>query len=115
MNNYVGKGERIDITAPYAISTKGQGVLVGTALFGIAVDTCANGAAAVIATQGQFDIAKATTAPHAPGDLLYWDNSNYLVTASGSGITTIVAIADATAGTTATTVRAHLVPPRSAA
>jgi predicted RecA/RadA family phage recombinase len=107
MNNYIQDGERIDITAPYAVST-GGGCLVGTCLFGIAVDTYSSGSAGVIATEGVFDIAKATGVSFAAGARVYWDDTNKVCTTSGTGTSLEVARAITTAGTAATTVRAQL-------
>lgn len=107
MNNLIQEGKRIDITAPYAVSS-GGGCLVGTALFGIAVDTYASGAAGVIATEGVFDIAKATGPSFAVGARVYWDDTNKVVTTSGTGSALEIGVCTTTAGTAATTARTKL-------
>ncbi len=110
MNNYVYSGDRVEITTPYAVSS-GGGCLVGTRLFGIATETYGSGAAGVIATEGVFDIAKATAISFAAGAPVYWDDTNKVCTTSGTGSALEVGICLSTAGTAATTVRARLNEP----
>lgn len=107
MNNYVQDGERIDVVAPYAVSS-GGGCLVGTCLFGIAVDAMTSGGNGVLATEGVFDIAKATAISFAPGARVYWDDTNKVCTTSGTASPLEVARAITTAGTAATVVRAQI-------
>lgn len=107
MNNYIQEGDRIDVTAPYA-ATSGQGVLVGTALFGVAVAAYASGDAGVLATRGVFDIAKETGPSLAAGARAYWNDTTKVVTTSGTASALEVGIAVAAAGTAATTARIKL-------
>lgn len=75
MNNLKGNGERLIVTAPSALDS-GEGCLVGS-LFGVAVADYESGdTAAVIATTGEFELAKLSTDEWAVGDKVYWDNSN---------------------------------------
>lgn len=74
MNNYVGEGDRLEVTAPYALSS-GDGCLVGAGLFGVAMDDYGSGAQAVLATEGVFDLAKEAPLVISAGDFVYWDNS----------------------------------------
>lgn len=89
MKNYVQEGDRLDLTAPYAV-TAGQGALIG-ATFGVAITDIANGAVGTFTTEGVFTLTKATGASTggAQGALAYWNNTNRNVTASASGNTKI--------------------------
>jgi predicted RecA/RadA family phage recombinase len=89
MNNYVGKGETITVTAPYAVAS-GAGVLVaGTGhLFGIAVNTQASGDNMEILTTGIFDLVK-DASTFANGDYVYWDNTAKKATSTSAGNTKI--------------------------
>lgn len=60
MKNYVQHGERLDLAAPYAV-TSGQGALIG-ATFGVAVTDLANGATGAFTVVGAFTLTKATGA-----------------------------------------------------
>lgn len=89
MKNFVQHGERMDLTAPYAV-TAGQGALVG-AMFGVAITDVANGVVGAFSTEGVYTLPKATGAGTfgSQGTLAYWDNTNRVVTASSSGTTKI--------------------------
>lgn len=89
MKNFVQHGERLDLTAPYAV-TSGQGALVG-ATFGVAVTDIANGATGAFTVSGAFTLTKATGASTggAQGARAYWNNTNRNVTAASSGNTLI--------------------------
>jgi predicted RecA/RadA family phage recombinase len=89
MKNYVQHGEKVDITAPYAVSS-GGGVLVG-ALFGVAVVDIANGGVGTISTEGVYELAKSTGAgtDGAFGAKAYWDNTAKKVTGAASGNTLV--------------------------
>lgn len=106
MKNYVQPGKVIDMIAPYAV-VAGAGMLVGQALFGVAVDAIGSLATGEAYTEGVFDLAKSTTQPFSPGARLFWDNSakNLCTTSTGNQE---VAVALTTAATTDTTVRCKL-------
>jgi predicted RecA/RadA family phage recombinase len=87
MRNYIQKGDTLQVTAPAAV-TGGAGVLVGTALFGVAQQTAASGALVELLIEGVVDHAKAAVAI-AAGDKAYWDNAAKLVTNVASGNTLI--------------------------
>lgn len=89
MKNFVQEGERLDLTAPYAV-TAGQGALIG-AIFGVAITDLANGAVGAFSLEGIFTLTKATGASTggAQGVLAYWNNTNRNVTAVASGNTKI--------------------------
>ena len=106
MENYVQPGKAIDVTMPDAM-TAGDGVQVGTALFGVAVDTYASGATGVIWTEGVFDLAKTTAQAYAVGARIYW-NSTTKKTTTTTGGNLQVGVALSTAGSTDTTARVLL-------
>jgi predicted RecA/RadA family phage recombinase len=76
--NYVGPGDKIRVTAPYAL-TSGQGALVG-AVFGIAQNDAANGAEVVLDTTGVYDITKEPGLAISIGVRVFWDNTNRRIT-----------------------------------
>mgnify|MGYP000358429157 CR=1 FL=1 len=103
-NNYISTGDRIPLAAPYAVAS-GAGALVGT-LFGVALQTLANGITGEFAIRGVWDLAKATGAAWTVGAALYWDNTNKNVTTTSAGNTKIgVAAVAAASGDTVGRVR----------
>ena len=104
MKNFVQPGDVVSVTAPAAVAS-GQGVLVG-ALFGVAVNAAASGASVEIATTGVHNLAKTTGQAWTQGALVYWDNTNRLVTTTASGNTLIGnCLVAAASGDTVGTVR----------
>jgi len=97
MRNYVQPGKVIDALMPAAV-TSGDGVQVGTALFGVAVDTYGSGATGQLMTEGVFDLAKTTAEAYAAGARLYWNNTTKMVTTATGGMLGI-GVCLATAGT----------------
>ena len=108
MNNYVQPGKVLsDLVAPYD-RLVGEGVLVGSALFGVVVDTVTSADTDMkIDTEGVFDIAKATNQAAAAGARLYWDNTAKQLTTTSSGNLEVGVAIDAS-GTTDTTARIKL-------
>lgn len=81
---FVLSGDTLVVTAPRSVS-KEDGVLVGF-IFGIAQETYASGAyPAYIKPFGVFNIVKKAGDTFSPGDLCYWDNTNFYVTSTASG------------------------------
>lgn len=110
MNNYVQPGGALDVTMPGA-KTKGDGVKVGTKLFGIAVDTYTSGQAGVIWTQGVFDIAKTTGQAYSAGDAVWWNDTTAKVTSgTGANIEAGVVVEAASSGATIARVRLGAIP-----
>jgi predicted RecA/RadA family phage recombinase len=107
MNNYVQPGRVIDAAMPYD-RTSGDGVLVGTALFGVCVDTKTSGQTGPIATEGVYDITKATNQALAIGARAYWDNTNKRITTTSSGNLEVGVCVGTAAGTTDATARIML-------
>lgn len=100
MNNYIQPGKAVAVTMPDAM-TAGDGVQVGTALFGVAVDTCTSGATGVIWTEGVFDLAKTTGQAYAAGARIYWNSSTKkTTTTTGGNLQAGVAVDAATSGAT---------------
>jgi predicted RecA/RadA family phage recombinase len=77
MQNFIQKGETLNLIAPYAVSS-GAGALVGR-IFGLASDTVASGAVGEFVVKGVFDVAK-DTSTFTDGALVYWDNTAKLAT-----------------------------------
>ncbi len=112
MNNYVQPGKVLSgLTAPYD-RTVGQGVQVGAALFGVAVDTVTSGDTDMqIDTEGVYDITKGTAFAPAAGARLYWDNTNKQITTTSSGNLEVgVAIQAATSAETTARVKLGAIP-----
>ena len=100
--NYVQPGKVLDLAAPYQRNA-GEGALIGN-LFGVALNTVANGAVGQFATEGVWTLAKATGAAWTVGQLLYWDNSAKNVTGTSTsnfriGAATVAAASGDTTGT----------------
>lgn len=75
MKNFIQPGNSIDVQAPSAVSS-GDGVLVGAALFGVAVTDAENGADVTIEVEGVFELPKLSADVMAVGALVNWNNSN---------------------------------------
>lgn len=73
MKNFSQPGEVVKFTAPYQRNS-GEGALVG-AMFGVAVDTVANGVDGQFIVEGVHSLTKATGQTWTQGALIYWDNS----------------------------------------
>lgn len=101
MNNFVSEGKALKVSAPYAVSA-GGGALVGTALFGVAVDAASSAGDVVLRTEGEFDIAAVGTDTFAVGARVYWNNTNKNCTSTSTGNTEIgvATVAKTTADTT---------------
>lgn len=101
MNNYVSSGDRITVTAPYAL-TSGAGCLFGS-LFGVACGVYANGVTnAELATEGIFDITALSTDAATAGTKMYWDNTNKRLTVTSAGNTLVGCLTAAKANGDAT-------------
>lgn len=98
MKNLVQPGKVVEVINNAGAVVSGDGVQIGTALFGVAVDTYASGATAQLYTDGVFDLAKTTAEAYAAGARLYWNSTTKLVTSATGGFIGI-GVALATAGT----------------
>lgn len=71
MNNFIHRGQTLDVTAPYAVLS-GGGLKIGN-LFGVAANTQAIGDSMEMQVEGVFQITKDASV-FAQGDLVYWDD-----------------------------------------
>ena len=83
MKNYINEGKTLSLAAPYAV-TSGSGLEVGS-IFGVASNDAASGADVEAVTEGVFSLAKNSAEAWTVGELLYWDNTNKVVTATSTG------------------------------
>lgn len=108
MKNYISDGSTLPLAVPYSGGvTAGQGMLVGTFLFGIAATAGAQNAVITAAVTGVFDIAKEPSLVVAAGDKIWWDNTNRRGTKTATANVPIGIAVQAEAGAT-TTVRVLL-------
>lgn len=93
--NFVQDGDILTLTAPYARDA-GQGALIGTALFGVAITDLASSAVGAFQMCGVHTLTKTSAQAWTVGALIYWDNSQKECTTTSSGNTLIgVAVAAA--------------------
>lgn len=100
MRNFVQPGDRVDLAAPYDV-TSGGGALVGT-VFGIASSDALSGEVVTLLRKGVFTHAKTSAQAWTAGAKLYWDNTNKVFTTSASGNTLVGAAVEAAANPSAT-------------
>ena len=82
MKNYIKEGKTLSLLAPYTV-TSGSGLEVGS-VFGVASNDAASGAAVEAMVEGVFTLAKNSAEAWTVGELLYWDNTNKVVTATST-------------------------------
>lgn len=82
MTNFVQKGKTLTLTAPYTV-TSGSGALVGS-IFGVAATDVASGVAGEFSVVGVFTLAKNSAEAWTVGELIYWDNTNKVATATAT-------------------------------
>jgi len=82
--NFVQDGDVLTLT-PAAAVAAGAGYLFGAALFGVATNDVAAGAAGEFLTEGVVDIAKTSALTINVGDRLYWDSANKCVNKTATG------------------------------
>jgi len=82
MDNFVHQGRSLTIAFPYPV-TAGGGVKVGNG-FGIGVNTHGANENGDMRVVGVFDLAKDGSS-FADGDVVYWDDTAHLATASSAG------------------------------
>lgn len=78
MKTYVQDGDVLTLT-PAAAVASGAGYLFGAALFGVATNDVASGAAGEFITDGVVTIGKTSALAIAVGDRLFWDATNSVV------------------------------------
>ena len=103
MKNAIQEGEVLALAAPYAVAS-GGGALIG-AIFGVSVNTLANGEVGSFQLEGVYSLPKATGAATV-GAKAYWANTNKNVTATvGSNTLIGVFVAAYASGDTTANVR----------
>lgn len=88
--NFVRDAATVVVAAPHAV-VAGRIVVVGTNLYGVALENADNGADVALARGGTWTFAKANAVSTGgvAGDMLYWDNANSQVTKSATSNTKI--------------------------
>ena len=102
---YVQDGDAIDYTPGSAVAT-GDVVVQGD-LVGVVKRPLAANETGAIEVEGVFDFSKATNVAYTVGTILYWDDTNNLVTTTATGNKQIGKVVRA-AATADTTVRVRL-------
>ena len=97
MNSYIQPGKVVEMLTAGTVPS-GSGQQIGTAFFGVAVDSYASAATGQFYTEGVFDLVKTTAEAYAAGARLYWNSSTNLVTSATGGMLGI-GVCLATAGT----------------
>lgn len=95
MINSLYSGKIITLVAPYAVAS-GGGVKVG-AIFGVAANAAASGAAVEVVREGVFLMPCVPADTLAQGAKVYWDDTNKTCTATASGNTLVGAAESAKA------------------
>jgi predicted RecA/RadA family phage recombinase len=96
-SNFIQDGEILSLTAPYDVSS-GDGFLVGS-IFAVAKTMALSSASVEGATEGVWELAKATGTAWSVGDRIFWDDSAKKCTKTASGNTLIgVCTKDAASG-----------------
>lgn len=109
MKTYVKPGKHISFTASGSSYASGVGVLLGAALFGVALGDVADGEDGEIVTEGVVEIAKLSTDNMALGAKVNWNDTNgevQLATSDLDGVGTVVEAA----GASTTMVKIKLTP-----
>jgi len=83
--NYTNSGDIVEVAAPSGGITAGQGMQLGVAVFGVALNTAAEGAPVQLKRSGLFTMAKTSALAITAGDLLYWDATNKVVNKTTAG------------------------------
>lgn len=106
--NFIAEGDAITVPAPHAV-TRGNVVVVGTNMFGVALDNAVSAANVVLAIGGIWQLSKpnAVSTSAVAGAYAYWDNTNSQVTLSATSNTKIGVFAEAV-GNTATTCKVRM-------
>ena len=102
---FLSDGRYIDHTPAGALAT--GDVVVQGELVGVVTRPLAAGEAGALAVDGVFDFAKSAGVAYTVGQILYWDDTNNVVTVTATGNKQIGKVVKA-AATTDTTVRMRL-------
>ncbi len=71
MNNFIQDGDVLTVD-PGATVAAGTGIMIGTALFGVAVVDGVSGTPSAVRCAGVVEIAKTSALAISVGDVLYW-------------------------------------------
>lgn len=109
MKNFIAPGNHVDFIGPSGGVLSGAGVLIGAALFGVAIAAVAENAKGSMVTEGVVVLPKLGTDVVAAGAKLNWNNSTkqlQLATSTADGVATAVEAA----GNGVTSVKVRLTP-----
>jgi predicted RecA/RadA family phage recombinase len=109
MKNFVKEGNNIPFIAPSGGVTSGQGVLIGTHLFGVSTTTLAVGEEGEMRRTGVVELAKTSALAISIGDAVYWDGTNKVVNKTATG-QKLVGVAVTAAANPSSTVFVQLLP-----
>ncbi|HRF08498.1 MAG TPA: DUF2190 family protein [Xanthobacteraceae bacterium] len=100
MKNFVNSGKVLELPAPTGGVVSGNCYKIGS-LIAVAAVSAAQGELVNFERFGRYTLPKATGEVWAPGDLLYWNdtNKNFTKTAAGA-VKAGIAVADAINGAT---------------
>lgn len=101
MKTQVGNGDTLALTAPVAF-VSGTGYKVGS-MFGIAGFSCAIGESGVLWLRGVYTHAKTSAQAWTVGQLLYWDDTNKVVTSAAGTANLKIGFATAVAANPSST------------
>jgi predicted RecA/RadA family phage recombinase len=97
MRTFVAPGDTVTVTASRTAAMD-QGMLVGTGIFGITQQPATSGQPVALRRTGLFvGVPKATGQAWTLGNIVYWDNTNFVFTTTASGNTLRGSIAAAAA------------------
>jgi predicted RecA/RadA family phage recombinase len=102
---FVAEGRQIDYTPAAAVAV--GDVIVQGDLVGVVTRNLAANELGSLVVEGVYDFNKATNVAYTVGTILYWDDTNNIVTATATSNKTIGKVIRA-AATTDTTVRMRL-------
>jgi predicted RecA/RadA family phage recombinase len=95
-------GNTIDVTAPYTVAS-GAGCQVGS-MFGVAAYDAASGATVTLSLENMIvTLAKTSAQAWTVGQLLYWDNTNKVVTSAAGTANVKIGFAAAVAANPSST------------
>ena len=109
---YVQVGDVLNYTATSAVA-RGDAVVIGSNIVGIALDDIAANATGPVAIRGVFLVTKASGAAISQGAKLYWDAQSGNFTASSASGAKFAGYAWSAAASADTTVEILLHPPGS--
>jgi predicted RecA/RadA family phage recombinase len=101
MNNFIQDGDVITVD-PGATVAAGTGIMVGTALFGVAVVDGVSGTPSAIRTRGVVEIAKTSALAISVGDVLYWAPGSSVVNKTSASQRAVGVAVEAAANPSAT-------------